>query len=78
MKEELKLINVIAIRNCKSTSVSKAKVNGMRINEIMERRCWKSESTFKKFYDKDIIDENNLDSIMKQILQYYLILIKVL
>ena len=50
----------------------------MRINEIMERRCWKSESTFKKFYDKDIIDENNLDSIMKQILQYYLILIKVL
>ena len=78
MKEELKLINVIAIRNCKSTSVSKAKVNGMRINEIMERRCWKRESTFKKFYDKDIIDENNLDSIMKQILQYYLILIKVL
>lgn len=68
MKEELKLINVIAIHNCKSTSVSKAKVNGMRINEIMERRCWKRESTCKKFYDKDIIDENNLDSIMKQIL----------
>ena len=68
MKEELKLINVIAIHNSKSTSVSKAKVNGMRINEIMERRCWERESTFKKFYDKDIIDENNLDSIMKQIL----------
>ena len=65
IKDELKLsridTNVFAARRCRSALVSKAKVNGMGINETLKRRCWKSESTFKKFYDKDIINGNNLD-----------------
>ena len=35
----------------------------------MKRGCWKSESIFKKFYDKDIINENKqINQIMKQVL----------
>ena len=43
--------------------MSKAQVKGMEINEIMRRGYWKSESTFKMFYDKDIINEINLDKL---------------
>ena len=32
-------------------------------NETKNRRCWKSESTFKRFYAKGIINENNLDEL---------------
>ena len=67
IKEELKLsgvdIKVFAAHSCRSASVSKAKANGMGINEIMKRGCWKSESTFKNFYDKDIINDNNSDEL---------------
>ena len=49
--------------SCRSASVSKAKVNGMGINEIMKRGCWKNDSTFKKFCDKDIINENSIDKL---------------
>ena len=38
-------------------------MNGMGINENMKRGCWKSESTFKKFYYKDIIHDNNSDTL---------------
>ena len=58
IKDELKLsgndTNVFAAHSCRSALVSKAKVNGMGRNEIMKRGCWKNESTFKKFYDRDI------------------------
>ena len=29
----------------------------------MKRGCWKSKSTFKKFYDKDIINYYNSDKL---------------
>ena len=41
--------------SCRSASVSKAKVNGVPTSVILEKGCWKRESTFKKFYYKDII-----------------------
>ena len=63
VKDELKLsgtdIKVFTAYSRRSVSVSKAKANGMGINEIMKRGCWKSESTFKNFYDKDIINNNS-------------------
>ena len=67
IKDELKLsgidTNVFAAHSCRSALVSKAKINGIGINKIMKRVCWKSESTFKKFYDKDIINDNNSDKL---------------
>ena len=67
IKNELKLsgidTNVFAAHSCRSASVSKAKVNGIGINEIMKRGCWKNDSTFKKFSDKDIINENSIEKI---------------
>ena len=67
IKDELKLsgidTNVFAAHSCRSASVSKAKANGMGINEIMKIGCWKSESTLKNFYDKDIINDSNSDKL---------------
>ena len=42
--------------SCRSASVSKGKVNGVPTSVILEKGCWKWESTFKKFYYKDIIN----------------------
>ena len=67
IKDEVKLSGVnkkvFTAHSCRSASISKAKANGMGINEIMKRGCWKSESTFKNFYDKDIITDNNSDKL---------------
>ena len=41
---------------CRSSSVSKAKVNSVPTSVILEKGCWKRESTFKKIYYKDIIN----------------------
>ena len=63
LKDELKLsgtdIKIFTAHSCRSASVSNPKANGMGINEIMKRGCWKSDSTFKNFYDKDIINNNS-------------------
>ena len=67
IKDELKLAGidtkVFTAHSCRSASVIKAKVNGMGINEIMKKRCWKSESIFKNFYDKDIISDNDSNKL---------------
>ena len=67
IKDELKLsgvdIKVFTAHSCRSASVSKAKVNGVGINEIIKKRCWKSESIFKNFYDKDIISDNDSNKL---------------
>ena len=67
IKDELKLsgidTKVFTAHSCRSASVSKTKVNGMGINEIMKKRCWKSESIFKNFYDKDIINDNDSNKL---------------
>ena len=40
----------------RSASVSKAKVNSVPTSVVLEKGCWIRESTFKKFYYKDIIN----------------------
>ena len=35
----------------------------MGINKIMKRGRWKSNSTFKKFYGIDKVNENNFDKL---------------
>ena len=67
IKDELKLlgvdIKVFTAHSCRSESVSKAKAYGIGTNKIMKRGCWKGESTFKNFYDKDIINDNDSDKL---------------
>ena len=67
IKDELKLlgvdIKVFTTHSCRSELVSKANAYGMGTNKIMKRGCWKSESTFKNFYDKDIINDNDSDKL---------------
>ena len=33
----------------------------MLVPEILKRDCWSTNSTYKKFYDKDIINNNTDD-----------------
>ncbi len=42
-----------------AAAVSKAKQIGVSGEEIIKRGCWSTESTLKKFYDKDIINSDN-------------------
>ena len=67
IEDELKLpgidTKIFEAHTYKSTFISKAKVNGIGINEIMKRGCWKRESAFKNFCDNDIINENYLDEL---------------
>ena len=42
--------------SCRSASVRKTKVNGVPTSVTLEKGCWKRESTFKKNYYKDVIN----------------------
>ena len=44
--------------SCRAASTSKARQQGLKILEILNRGCWSRENTFTKFYDKDIIKSN--------------------
>ena len=43
----------------RSASTSKALSAGISLTEIVKRGQWKSDSTFRKFYHKDIKDTKN-------------------
>ena len=53
---------------CRSASVSKAKVNGVPTSVILEKGCWKRESTFKKCYYKDKINSKIQRAELKSLL----------
>ena len=55
--------------SCRSASVNKAKVNGVPISVILEKGCWKRESTSKEFYYKDVIN-NKIQGDELNILSY--------
>ena len=42
--------------SCRAAAVSKAKQIGILLQDIVNRGSWSSDSTFKKYYDKDIIN----------------------
>ena len=52
-------MNVYTAHSCRAASTSKTRDNGVSVTEILKRRCWKSESTFRAFYSRDIINQNN-------------------
>ena len=54
--------------SCRSASVSKAKVNGDPTSVILEKGCWKRESTFKKCYYKDKINSKIQRAELKSLL----------
>ena len=47
--------NIYKAHSCRSASSSKAKEKGIPISEILKRGGWTRDSTFRRFYDKDII-----------------------
>eukprot|EP00794_Sanderia_malayensis_P000777 gene777-68_t len=48
--------SVFQAHSCGSASASKAKEKGIPLQYILKRGCWKAESTFRTFYDKQIIN----------------------
>ena len=53
--------SVFKAHSCRSASSSKAKDIGVPLNEILKRGCWKSKHTFRTYYSRDIINEDNID-----------------
>ena len=54
-------ISVFKAHSCRSASSSKAKDNAVSLNEILKLGCWKSKHTFRNYYSRDIINEDNID-----------------
>eukprot|EP00794_Sanderia_malayensis_P000791 gene791-81_t len=48
--------SVFQAHSCWSASASKAKEKGIPFQYILKRGCWKAESTFRTFYDEQIIN----------------------
>ena len=47
--------------SCRSASTSKAATTSINIEDILKKGCWKNEKTFQKFYNKEIIEEKEVD-----------------
>ena len=54
-------ISTFQAHSCRAASTSKAKNLGIPLSEILKRGCWSRDSTFKKFYDKDVITGSSID-----------------
>jgi len=53
---------VFAAHSIWSASVSKANEKDVPVHEIMAKAGWKSAETFRKYYNKPVIQENSLAS----------------
>ena len=47
--------------SCRSASTSKAAKLGMDMDDIVSKACWKKETTFQRFYNKEIIINKEVD-----------------
>lgn len=65
-KDTLKLCGIdtqiFAAHSTRAASVSKAKEKDVPIHEIMAKAGWKSAETFRKYYNKPLVQENSLAS----------------
>ena len=53
-------ISTFKAHSSRSASTSKAHLSGAPIEEILKRGCWSNKSTWKKFYNKSIIQKGQL------------------
>ncbi|MEO0683599.1 MAG: tyrosine-type recombinase/integrase [Cyanobacteria bacterium J06649_11] len=58
--------NMFKAHSTRSASTSKASSVGVSLNEIVKRGQWASDSTFKKFYKKDIIEKDGFQSTLQK------------
>ena len=52
--------SIFKAHSCRSAFSSKAKDIGVSLNEILKWGCWKSKHTFRTYYSRDIINEDNI------------------
>ena len=50
-------VNIFKPHSRRSASTSKAKLCDVPLAEILDKAGWKSESTFAKFYGKNIVED---------------------
>ena len=53
---------VLTAHSTRSASVSKANENDVPVHEIMAKAAWKSAETFRKYYNKPVLQGNRLAS----------------
>lgn len=65
-------VNIFKPHSTRSASTSKAKLSDVPLADILDKAGWKSESTFAKFYDKNIVDIVHLVMLAWSKLKYFL------
>ena len=53
-------VSTFKAHSTRSASISKPDLSGAPIEEILKQGCWSNKSTWKKFYNKNIIQESEL------------------
>ena len=53
-------VNTFAAHSCRSASSSKARSAGVKLETILKAGQWSKESTFYRFYQKDIVLSSNI------------------
>ena len=64
-------IGKFSAHSCRSSSTSKASFIGVNLKDIMRAAGWSVESTFRRFYEKEIIDSVEDNNIGLNILKKY-------
>lgn len=44
----------------RSASTSKAEISGLSIKDILDRGSWSNESTWQKFYHKEVVSNSEI------------------
>ena len=71
-------VNIFKPHRTRSASTSKAKLCDVPLADILDKAGWKSESTFAKFYDKNIVEDtfaNNVFAVMCSLVWNCLLLV---
>ena len=58
-------VNISKPHNTRSASTSKAKLSDVPLADILDKAGWKSESSFAKFYDKNIVEDTFANKVLQ-------------
>ena len=58
-------VSVYKAHSTRAASTSKAKAEGLSVDQIVQRGNWSKVHTFKRFYDKDIPDRSFTKAVLK-------------
>ena len=58
-------INVFQTHSCRAAASSKAKMSGIKLTTVIDGAGWNNERTFALYYEKPILENKDLESIVQ-------------